>query len=107
MGVHRPHRHGRYFVLIVDHDNERFTIEGPVFDRVPWMLEIERASGAGRQIDFRIIKFSRIIDVSKWANDLGYELWPPKSIIFPSNDTKDDVDRMIGGPRGSKILPQR
>lgn len=83
MVVHRPRRHARQYLLIVDHDNERYTIEGPIFDNVPWIEEIERAKRVGRQIDFRIIPTPKIGTVMNWVTELGYERWPPKSIINP------------------------
>lgn len=83
MTVHRPHRHVRQFLLVIDHDNERYTIEGPIFDNVPWTREIESARRAGRQIDFRIIPTPRVTAVMNWGVDLGYEQWPEKSIINP------------------------
>jgi hypothetical protein len=96
MGVHRPQRHKQKFLLIVDHDNERYTIEPAVYDHVPWLLEIQRACRAGRLIDFRMVTSSKIPDILRWANDIGYELWPPKSILVPPDDSNGDVDHNLG-----------
>jgi hypothetical protein len=38
------------------------------------MLEI--ACRADRQIDFSVFTISEITDISLWANDLDYQLWP-------------------------------
>ena len=83
MAVHRPHRHGRQYLLIVDHDHERFTVEGPVYDSLPWTEEIERAKRSGRQIDFRLVPNAKVNSIVEWANANGYEQWPEKSIINP------------------------
>jgi hypothetical protein len=91
MTVHRPHRHKPKFLLVVDHDNERFTIEGPVYDHLPWIVEISHACRGGRQIDYRVVMSSKVTDImaniSLWAKDIDYELWPPKSIVVPSDSS--------------------
>lgn len=83
MGVHRPHRHACHLFLIVDHDNARFTIEGPLSDYLPWIREVERARGAGRQIDFRILRKSQAKIVAGWSEEMEYEKWPPGTIVDP------------------------
>ena len=82
--------------MVIDHDNERYTIEGPIFDNVPWIREIESAKRAGRQIDFRIIPTPKVTAAMNWGVDLGYEQWPEKSIINPL--TTAEPSSLVGCP---------
>jgi hypothetical protein len=83
VAIHRPHRHNRHLLLIVDHENARSTIEGPLTDYVPWIREVERARICGRQIDFRIVRESQAKIAARWGKDTEFERWPPKTVIDP------------------------
>jgi hypothetical protein len=70
-------------LTIVDHDTGRFTFEGPVFYDEPWVTEIFRAQKAGRKIEFSLVEENPVNDPAlPWRNAVGYEEWPPKSIIW-------------------------
>lgn len=89
MAVHRPRRDGPQFVVIVDHEYGRFTVEGPVGDFLPWVRAVEGARSAGRQVDFSIVSHRRSKPIFDWANEIGYELWPPGTIIDPGLKAAD------------------
>ena len=74
-------------LAIVDHDTKRFTIEGPIANDEPWVMEIARAQKAGRRITFSLTEENALEDaVALWGSIAGYDRWPPKSIVMVGND---------------------
>lgn len=79
----RRHSAAPLVLAIVDHDTKRFTVEGLIENDDPWVTEISRANKAGRNIDFLMIEKNEIDDAIAGINEvIGYDQWPPKSIIF-------------------------
>lgn len=74
---------GRY-LMIVSHDSERFTIEGPADQFLSWIASVRCARDAGQNVDFRHISATQAARVANWSKDSGYELWPSGSIVRPS-----------------------
>ena len=75
--------------LIIDHDNDRFTVEGPITDFLPWLREAENLRHSGRRVDFTIVPRSRARTIVLWGSNTGYEQWPPGTIIDPANCDSD------------------
>ena len=72
------------YLQIADHDNQRFTIEGPVTNDNDWIVEVFRARQTGRSISFRIIECEHLKDALVERAELAYfEEWPSRSIIAP------------------------
>jgi hypothetical protein len=97
MGIHRPHRYGCQILLIVDHDTRRFTVEGPLYDHLPWIEEVRRARHAGRRIDFRAVERQSEVVVMQMGRDVGYECWPPGSIIRPALGEDEPAEGSVRG----------
>jgi hypothetical protein len=74
---------GRY-LMIVSHDSERFTIEGPADQFLSWIASVRHARDAGQNVDFRHISATQAGRVADWSKDSGYELWPSGSIVRPN-----------------------
>ncbi len=72
------------YLEIVDHDNQRFTIEGPVTNDNDWIVEVFRARKTGRRIAFSLIEGGNIdARLSGRGELVGYEQWPSRSIVTP------------------------
>lgn len=79
--IRRPSK--ELYLVIVDHDTKRFTIEGPTRDDLSWVVEVDHARRAGRRI-----AWSRVDDdlghAAAVKMGLGdYEFWPSGSIVVP------------------------
>ena len=101
MGIHRPHRYECQILLIVDHDTQRFTVEGPLYDHLPWIEEIQRARHAGRRIDFRAVKGQGETAAMQMGREVGYDCWPPRSIIRPAREAVDPAQVAAWRPQES------
>jgi hypothetical protein len=73
-----------FLLAVVDHDTERFTIEGPMSDDRPWVGEIVRARRAGRHITCCVMNCSAEEAIAVWQQAYGYAIWPPGLIVAPS-----------------------
>lgn len=76
-------RSGRY-LMIVSHDCERFTIEGPADEFLSWIASVRHARDMGQNIDFRCISAMQAARVADWSKESGYELWPSGTIVHPN-----------------------
>jgi hypothetical protein len=77
-----------FLLVVVDHDTERFTIEGPMLDDQSWVEEILRASRAGRHITCFVLAGSNRDPGSIWRQAYGCTRWPEGSIISPAETTQ-------------------
>lgn len=72
------------YLEIVDHDNQRFTIEGPVTNDNDWIVEVFRARQTGRRIACTLIDGERLdIHLAERSGLADYERWPSRSIVAP------------------------
>jgi hypothetical protein len=85
-GRRRP-QYVPFLLCIADHDNGRFTIEGPMTDAEAWIREIIAARRAGREITCRAISGTAGTceeAASAWMSAHGGARWPPGSIVSPA-----------------------
>ena len=71
------------YVLTMDCETQRFTIDGPLTQQSAdnWIGEAQRASQAGRRIFSIAVADRDRRDIATLGTQLGYEEWPPKTII--------------------------
>jgi hypothetical protein len=73
------------YLLLVDCETRRFTIERPAtmacFDL--WCREVEHAIAAGRHIVCVPIQDKSTADIEMLGTGLGYALWPSRTILSP------------------------
>ncbi len=74
-----------FLLAVVDHDTERFTVEGPMVDDRPWVDEIIRAQKAGRQITCCVMNGTVEEVAAVWEQAYGCNIWPQGSIICPAS----------------------
>lgn len=75
---------GPRYLAIMDHDNRRYTIEGPVNSGDAWIIEVFRACRAGRRLEFYWLENENLEGLASDPNDVSsYERWPSKSIVQP------------------------
>ena len=74
------------YLLLVDCETRRFTIEQPstieCFDL--WCREVEHAVAAGRHIVCVPIHGKSTGEIESLGTGLGYALWPSRTILSPS-----------------------
>lgn len=73
-----------FLLVIVDHDNRRYTIEGPMTDSDGWTREIIAARRSGRQISCRVVSGSVEDAVKICKKSRAGIRWPSGSIVAPS-----------------------
>jgi hypothetical protein len=95
------------YILIVDCETHRFTVEGPMpQDQVaPWEAEAHRALAAGRSIVCIAIAGAQSQDVFSLGGELGCESWPPNTIIAPL-DTVDTPLYLKKTPPAARDAPR-
>ena len=66
-------------LVVVDHDNKTFSVEGPMTDDTPWISAVSRAQDAGREVRC----FSANLGEYDEGGDLGTGMkkMPPGSIV--------------------------
>ena len=73
------------YLLLVDCETRRFTIERPAtmesYDL--WCREVEHAIAAGRHIVCVPIQDKSTADIEMLGTGLGYALWPSRTILSP------------------------
>ena len=74
-------------LLIIDCETQRFTIEGPLTtDGLNiWYREADHALMAGRILFCVPITDMDTQEIAVLGTELGYELWPPNTLIAPPN----------------------
>ena len=72
-----------FLLIIVDHDNRRFTVEGPLTDAQSWMREIMGARRAGRRITCAVERGTPDDAAKQWKRRHGGKRWPTGSIVAP------------------------
>jgi hypothetical protein len=75
-----------FLLAVVDHDTERFTIEGPMSDDRPWVSEILRAQRAGRRITCCVVNGTAAEAIAVWQQAYGCAIWPSGSIVAPAGE---------------------
>lgn len=86
-GSFRARRHATLppYLLLVDCETRRFTIERPdrkeCFDL--WCREVEHAIAAGRHIVCVPIHDRSTSEIESLGTSLGYALWPSRTILAP------------------------
>jgi hypothetical protein len=80
----RRRREGEPFLfVIVDHDNRRYTIEGPMTDAEGWTTEIIAARRSGRRITCRVVTGSVEDAVKICKKTRAGKRWPSGAIVAP------------------------
>jgi hypothetical protein len=75
---------GEPFLLVIfDHDNRRFVIEGPMTDAEAWIREVIAARRSGRRISCRVFAGSIEEAVRYCRRARRGTQWPSRSIILP------------------------
>lgn len=87
-----------FFLVIVDYDSQRFTLEGPIFDLGPWDNEVIRIRRAGRDVwsfptEMRDVKTATDILKSK-----GFDEWPVGSIVDMPADAFSNLALGVSSP---------
>lgn len=84
-----------FLLCIVDHDNGRFTLEGPMIDAEAWIREVIAARRAGRDITCRVMSGSPDEAAEDWTRVHGGARWPSGSIVAPESfETTLDAPRL-------------
>ena len=95
------------YLLLVDCETRRFTIERPStagsFDL--WCGEVEHAIGAGRHIVCVPIHDRSTSEIESLGASLGYAMWPSRSILSPP--ISKDVGKPLQWPgEGTAARPE-
>jgi len=69
-------------LLVIDDDQNKFTLEGPMIDDTPWHDAVRAARAAGRNLRCFLTKHSREITI-RYQEGQGKTLYPRGSIIAP------------------------
>lgn len=89
-----------FFLVIVDYNTQRFTLEGPIFDLEPWDKEVIGIRRAGRDV----WSFPTEIDAVKETIDMfrsaGLDEWPARSIV----DMPQYLPLSVGSIRASSTI---
>ena len=72
-----------FLLCIIDYDNNRFTIEGPMTDAEGWIREVVAARRAGRGIVCQVVAGAPDEAATAWAHANGGTRWPSGSIVLP------------------------
>jgi len=72
-----------FLLCIIDDDNERFTIEGPMTDPEGWVREVMAARRAGRDILCQVLTGRPDEAAEAWVQANGGTRWPSGSIVSP------------------------
>jgi hypothetical protein len=72
-----------FLLCIVDYENNRFTIEGPMTDAEAWVAEVIAARRAGRNIVCQVLAGVPDEAAEAWVQANGGTRWPSGSIVLP------------------------
>jgi hypothetical protein len=62
-----------FYLFVVDHDQKRFGIEGPMLDDRPWIDRVVELQGSGRDIRcFTAPDGSVEMSAKRYAEQMGY-----------------------------------
>jgi hypothetical protein len=73
-----------FFLIVVDHDKNEFTVEGPMFDDQPWNRAVMSAQNQGRNVRCFNGGPSRLEALVEWQQHFRHNLVRPGSIVWPS-----------------------
>lgn len=76
-----------FFLVIVDYDSQRFTLEGPIFDLEPWDKEVIRIRRAGREVWSFPTEMRNVKNATDVLKAKGFDEWPVGSIVDMPADT--------------------
>lgn len=78
-------RHETPYLLILDCETRRFTIERPVSAASfrQWCREVDHAMASGRQVVCVPVNENYTAEIEAMSTGLGYTLWPSRTIIPP------------------------
>lgn len=76
-----------FFLVIVDYDSQRFTLEGPIFDLEPWDKEVMRIRRAGREVWSFPTEMRDVKNATDVLKSKGFDEWPIGSIVDMPADT--------------------
>jgi hypothetical protein len=85
------------YLLILDCETRRFTIEQPASTARfrQWCQEVDKAIASGRHLVCVPVNKQNTEEIEAMGAGLGYTLWPSRTIISPADtgeaDTKTDV----------------
>ncbi len=77
-----------FLLIIADHDNRRFTVEGPMTDAEDWTREVIAARRAGRQITCRVASGTPEEAAKQWKRRHGGQRWPSGLIVAPPDSAQ-------------------
>lgn len=81
----RPLRHDSFYLIIADHDNGTFTIEGPMADDTLWIAAVAAAQKSGRQVNCFTSGEGQSKDgiAESWQSEHGHKQVERGSIVSP------------------------
>ena len=74
------------FLLIVDSDTRRFSLEGPVPDATAWEVEAKRIRRNRRDVQCLHADEDCVLTTIERLRCNHFDEWPPKSIVDPPNE---------------------
>ena len=80
-----------FLLIIADHDNRRFTVEGPMIDAEDWTREVIAARRAGRQITCRVASGTPEEAAKQWKRRHGGQRWPSGLIVAPPDTARAEA----------------
>jgi hypothetical protein len=89
------------YLLLVDCETRRFTIERPssMESFNLWCREVEHAIAAGRHIVCVPIQDKSTADIEMLGTGLGYALWPSRTILSPPFSKETEKVAAADDPR--------
>jgi hypothetical protein len=91
-----------FFLLVVDCDTKRFTLDGPIFDREPWDREIKRICRSGREVFLYSAEKQAVLRVMAVFKSQDFDEWPMGSIV--DLPVTDRARRAIGSASFEEVL---
>jgi hypothetical protein len=79
----RRHPSKPFLLCIIDYDNNRFAIEGPMTEAEGWIAEIIAARRSGRDIVCQVMAGAPDEAAEAWRHAHGGTRWPSGSIVLP------------------------
>jgi hypothetical protein len=81
------------YLLILDCETRRFTIEQPgsTANFRQWCQEVDKAIASGRHLVCVPVNKQNTEEIEAMGAGLGYTLWPSRTIIWPANTGEADA----------------
>lgn len=87
-----------FFLVIVDYDSQRFTLEGPIFDLGPWDNEVIRIRRAGRDVWSFPTEMRDVKTATDMLKSKGFDEWPVGSIVDMPADAFSNLALGVSSP---------